>query len=322
MKNERSKHGKKGFPSRYYLGIDGGGTKTCFKLVDEEGTVLANVCKGASNPNDVGMEKTLAVLEDGISEACKGIPCSQITMFAGIAGGGMSGDHAEVLHRFFEKFSFFAFENGSDIENLASLSDEEKRILVIMGTGFIVYAINGTEKKRISGWGQLFDDGGSGYTLGRDAVSAVLSEIDGSGRKTVLTSLFEKTLGESAEAHLTEFYKGGKRYIAGFAPLVFQAAEMNDVEAMAILDRNMRFVAEKIGTALAFLRKTPSRTEIPVLFGGSLCRQSEVLFPLIQKYIAFDGYQLVLPNSEPVDGAVRRAKEIYKNYKIEEDEIF
>ena len=71
--------------------------------------------------------RALSVLEEGIREACRGIPFSKITLFAGIAGGGLSGDNALVLRRFFEGFSFFAFENGSDVENLAALSDEEPK---------------------------------------------------------------------------------------------------------------------------------------------------------------------------------------------------
>ncbi|MBR6682061.1 MAG: XRE family transcriptional regulator, partial [Clostridia bacterium] len=41
----------------YFLGIDGGGTKTVFKLTDDKGGVIDCIYKGSSNPNDIGMEK-------------------------------------------------------------------------------------------------------------------------------------------------------------------------------------------------------------------------------------------------------------------------
>ena len=47
----------------YFLGIDGGGTKTLFRLVDEKGAVIRTVLKDASNPNDIGMENAFAVLK-------------------------------------------------------------------------------------------------------------------------------------------------------------------------------------------------------------------------------------------------------------------
>jgi len=309
MKKEKN---ERNLLPRYYLGIDGGGTKTAFKLVDENGVPISIISKGPSNPNDVGMERAFSVLGEGIAEACGEIPHSQITMFAGLAGGGMSGDNAEILRQFFKDFSFLAFENGSDIENLAALSDGEKRILVIMGTGFIVYAISKTERKRIAGWGQLFDEGGSGYSIGKDVVTAVLSESDGSGKHTLLTKLIEERIGETAESHLTKFYQGGKRYIAEFARLAFLAAESNDPVALSILEKNMRFTADKINAALSFLTETPSLTDIPILFAGGISQKSEMLFPMIEKHLPPHKCPLSLIKKEPVDGAVKRAKQIFE----------
>ena len=56
--------------NHYFLGIDGGGTKTLFKMVDENGAVIREIRKGAVNPNDIGMENAIALLRSGISEVC------------------------------------------------------------------------------------------------------------------------------------------------------------------------------------------------------------------------------------------------------------
>lgn len=294
------------------MGIDGGGTKTSFKLVDENGVVVNKIIKGSSNPNDIGMENTFALLKDGIGDVCKGIPYSGITLFAGLSGGGMTSDNARQLNRFFNKFGFYAFDNGSDIENLVSLSDYEKSILVIMGTGFIVYALNGTKRKRISGWGQLFDEGGSGYTLGRDAITAVLCAGDGSGQQTALTSLLEQKLGETAEKHLAKFYQGGKRYIAEFSEIVFTAAQHGDKVSIEILEKNMSFVADKINTAMKVLTDGSNTQSIPVLFSGGISKKDDVLFPLIEKHMAGVNARLISIKNDPVDGALRRAKDIFE----------
>ena len=233
-------------------------------------------------------------------------------MFAGIAGGGMTGNNAEILHQFFQQFDFFAFDNGSDIENLVALSDRDPRILVIMGTGFIVYALNGTERKRISGWGQFFDDGGSGYTLGRDAITAALCDGDGSGKSTLLSGLLEETLGETAENHLAEFYRGGKSYIAEFAELVFQAAEKNDPVAIEILEKNLSFVARRIDTAVNMLNFDSEGAEIPVFFSGGISKKSNIIFPIIEKHLQNRSCALKRLTEEPVTGAVNRAKQIHQ----------
>ena len=47
---------------RYYLGVDGGGTKTEFLWVDEGGRVALNEVLGCSNPNDIGKEAMVDML--------------------------------------------------------------------------------------------------------------------------------------------------------------------------------------------------------------------------------------------------------------------
>ena len=296
----------------YFLGIDGGGTKTVFKLTDESGTVLNTVCKESSNPNDVGMERATSLLKEGIHQVCQGIPYAKVSMFAGISGGGLTGNNAKVLSDFFREFGFLIYDNGSDLENLVALADHEKCILIIMGTGFIVYALNGSERKRIAGWGQFFDDGGSGYTLGRDVITAVLRAGDDSGEKTVLTSLLEERIGETAEAHVAAFYEGGKRYIAGFADLVFTAAEKGDPVAVGILEKNMAFVAKMIDTAVESLVGSEQLSgNVPVLFSGGISAKQDVLFPLIMDALKNKNCTLERLEQEPVEGSLRRAKQLF-----------
>jgi N-acetylglucosamine kinase-like BadF-type ATPase len=292
----------------YFLGIDGGGTKTVFKLTDENGAVINTICLGSANPNDIGMDNTIKLLREGITEASRGIPFNKITLFAGISGGGLTGFNAKILSRFFAEFGFFAFGNGSDVENLITLAENEKCVLIIMGTGFIAYALNGKKRKRIAGWGQFFDEGGSGYTLGRDAITASLCDSDGSGEKTVLSSLIKSAIGETAEEHLARFYEGGKRYIASFSELVFKAYEMGDKVAENILNKNAEFVANVIDTAL----KDFSDENTPILFSGGIIEKENILFPLIEKHLTSKNCHLLRMKEEQVDGALRRARLIFE----------
>lgn len=296
----------------YFLGIDGGGTKTMLKLTDENGSVLRKIEKGSCNPNDIGIENAIDVLKNGINEVCAGIPYSNVSMFAGISGGGLTGDNNKVLNGFFGKFGFYAFDNGSDIENLVALSEYEKCVLVIMGTGFIVYALNGVQRKRIAGWGQFFEDGGSGYTIGRDVITAVLSETDGSGAHTCLSALLQERLGETTERHLAKFYKGGKRYIASFSDLAFEAAAAGDATALNILEKNMTFAAEKINTAIMHISPHTHVEALPVLISGGISEKEKILFPLIKKRLINDKCQLIRIEKEPVDGALKRAEAIFR----------
>ena len=312
---------------QYFLGIDGGGTKTVFRLIDENGAVLCTVQKGCSNPNDIGMEKAFDVLKEGIRHVCRGIPYGKVSLFAGLSGGGLTGDNAKILHQFFGEFGFASYDNGSDVENLIALADREKCVLVIMGTGFIVYALNGNQRKRIAGWGQFFDEGGCGYTLGRDVITAVLRQEDGSGEDTVLTQLLTRRIGETAEAHLAKFYQGGKRYVAEFSNLVFEGVKLGDKVARDILEKNMAFAAAMIDTAVEGLQvgdndvTEPSavschraaRERIPVFVSGGISAYQEIIFPLIDQYSKEKDRQLIRLEQEPVEGAIMRARRIYES---------
>lgn len=289
----------------YLLGIDGGGTKTVFRLTDTSGNVIRTVHKSSSNPNDIGIENAKKILDQGIWEACKGISYGNITMFAGLSGGGLTGNNRTLLHEFFAGYGFRAFDNGSDVENLVALSKYSECILMIMGTGCIGFCLSRKERQRVGGWGYHFEEGGSGYCIGRDAISAVLSASDGTGEKTILTELLVGRIGETAERHLTRFYTEGKQYIASFSDLVFLAAAKGDPVAENILDRNMHCVAGMLNAA-----QRHYSNNVPVLFFGGISSHYEVLFPLIRKYLNDLNMPLEYIPDEQVDGALVRAKQL------------
>ena len=295
----------------YLLGIDGGGTKTVFRLTDTSGKVMKTVYKSSSNPNDIGLENAKKILDQGIWEVCSGIPYKNIAMFAGLSGGGLTGNNRELLREFFAQYGFFAYENGSDVENLIALAKYLQCVLVIMGTGCIAYCLNGDQRQRVGGWGYHFEEGGSGYCLGRDAIRAVLCQSDGSGERTCMTELLENRVGQSAEKHLAEFYKGGKQYIAGFSDLVFTAAEEKDAVAIGILEDNMRSVACMIDAAYGKFT-----TEVPVLFFGGISSHHEVLFPLIRSYLKNADIRLEYVSDEQVDGALMRAGQLLQRGEL------
>ena len=103
-------------------------------------------------------------------------------------------------------------------------------ITVMMGTGSVTFAQANGRMHRIGGYGYLLGDAGSGFLLGRGAILAALMCEDGSGEETALYVSVKKKCGtEKVLDSLGEFYRGGKRAIAQYAPLVLNAhAERGD----------------------------------------------------------------------------------------------
>ena len=75
---------------RYFIGVDGGGTKTEFLLTDEKENVIKRIVKVGSNPNDIGLEGSYEVLSNGIAELLSDeeIAPNDLHIFAGVSGAG------------------------------------------------------------------------------------------------------------------------------------------------------------------------------------------------------------------------------------------
>ena len=181
---------------RYYLGVDGGGTKTEFALTDAAGVLLARCTLKGSNPNDCGIPAACAVLQQGFEEVCENRPKSEISVFVGIAGATDPAT-SRALDAFLKELGFAAMAFGGDFYNILSAGlGKEAGLIAIMGTGCVVFGQvpqpDGTlALQRTGGWGHLLDDGGSGWRIGRDALFAAFAHHDGSGEPTLLKALIE-----------------------------------------------------------------------------------------------------------------------------------
>lgn len=285
---------------RYYLGIDGGGTKTKFRICDEQGNILEEVVKPASNPSNIGFDKALEVLKSGIDEICANFPYNQTSVFAGLAG--FTKQNKQGFVDFLSKYPFVKIGVGQDIEIITSAGlDTADGIVAIMGTGSVVRCQSNLENFTIGGWGTHFDNGGSGYRLGRDAVIAALREIDGSGEHTVLTKMIEEKLGTPANQAISELYKKGATYIASLSDITIRAAKYMDPIAMKIVDENCKEMASLIDTAA----KRISAPEIPVVFSGGLTNEADFLFGKIRQYQKDRrDFNYKVLDKDPVHGAV------------------
>ena len=294
---------------RYYLAIDGGGTKTAMLLADREGRVLRTHRTIACNPVDIGFDAACRVLSEGINEICRDIPRSGIVTYAGISGGTSAGMR-ERLHAFFERQGFAAFDNDSDSMNIISAGlGSRDGIAMIMGTGICAFTYIGGEVSRIAGWGYLIDDGGSGYNLGRDALAAYFSALDGSGEPTLIVGEIDRAYSGGATEIMKYIYSEGKRAVASFAPAVYAAIERGDVVAREILNRNMRFAAKIAETARS---KFLERGRIPLVVAGGLTEREMTMNAFREALSESDGFEISILDREPVYGALEMAMSLGK----------
>lgn len=288
---------------QYYLGIDGGGTKTAFALVDACGTQLATLVLGASNPNDIGLAATCALLGDGIDRVSRGIDRAKVSLFAGIAGAA-TGDNAAKITEFLRTLGFARAECQSDLSlSLAICLGDTDGIALIMGTGSVAMGRCEGKLFRAGGYGYLLGDAGSGFALGQGAILSALQAEDGSGEQTLLHDMVAAYCCKARVLDaLSDFYRGGKAEIARYAPLVFDAHAQGDAVATAILLTNVQAIASNIRA----LGTRMDKEHIHVVLCGGLVAKSDVILPLLQDALAGDGrtYTLSVATAEPIQGAL------------------
>lgn len=292
---------------KYLLGIDGGGTKTEFLLTDLNGKEIRRLILGPSNPVSTGIESTYSVLNDGIKEICKGFNFSEISAYAGIAGA-KSSDNKHFINTFLSKFGFASYSCSSDVDLALEVALKgENGVAVIMGTGIVAFARSGEKLHHIGGRGYMIDKGGSGFHFGSDALNCAFEFIEGRGGSETILKLVEKRIGKSLESSVAEIYDGGASFVASFAPVVFEAFSLGDSSACEIIDRNAYEAAKIINGA----RKSLGNNENRIVICGGLCKQKEILYPFLEKYI--DGDFLLEFLDEPiVNGAISLAGRINK----------
>lgn len=253
-----------------FVGIDGGGTKTEFVSFLSDGTVIGRVLADRTNPNDIGGEAALNTLCNGLSKLLKGsVPKA---VFAGIAGAG-AGEWRSVLSKALsEKLGTTAWVDTDAACVLSLAPDPMRSAMVISGTGSCVFVRCEEEMHRLGGWGQLFDESGSAYDVGKDAIRHALAVEDGLEEKSALSRRLCEKFGEPVFSSIPMIYEKGKAYIASLAPIVCSEAERGDEVSLEILRKN----AERLATLLKLAKKRFGAEEFICaggFFKGELFRQ-------------------------------------------------
>ena len=285
---------------KYVIAVDGGGTKTVGTLADLNGEVLNYKVCGASNPNDIGEEASAKMISSLVRRLADEADGWITAVYAGISG---AVGHEKVLKRAIHKACpDTTVRVESDVYNLFGLlpgDPDRDSAAIICGTGSVCFVRKDGELHRIGGWGYLLDSFGGAYSVGRDGLEAALRQADGRGARTSLYERAEAYLGDRPEDCIGKIYKGGKPYIAGFAPEVFRAAEENDVIAMSIAER----AVDAIGEYVKIAGKILDRDCFDCIIGGGMMND-----PLMKKMLcSLSGVNLIYPEREQVFGALNQA---------------
>lgn len=225
----------------YFLGFDGGGTKTECVLVGSDGRVLARATGGPSNPVRSGYTRawfSLSESADMVMSRQK-ITSSDIRgVCAGIGGAGRSSVERKLSQFFERSFPNAEVEVTTDLEiALDAAFGTGEGIVLVAGTGSAALGRSALGREaRAGGRGPWFSDEGSGFDIGRRALAAVLLADEGRGPTTALTDLiFVYLQARNWDAIVDQVSKESDLVFPRLFPLVAQVADAGDAVAREIL---------------------------------------------------------------------------------------
>lgn len=227
-----------------FLGVDGGGSKTAFTLIDDSGRVLASAHAATSYYFTEGFDVVERVLREGVSAVCAraGIgPDAIDAAFFGIPGYGESSEdraRLDAVPAAVLGHDRYRCDNDMVCGWAGSLAGADG-INVISGTGSMTYGERAGVGCRVGGWGELFGDEGSAYWVAVRGLNAYSRMSDGRLARSALYDLMRDrlNLGSDLDAVslVIERWSGNRSAIADLARTVCVAADRGDDAARAIL---------------------------------------------------------------------------------------
>ena len=260
----------------YYIGIDGGGTKSKGVLCDQDKNVIASSSAGATNCLTVGFHKAaeniLTVIIKLKTEA--GITPDELNgICIGSAGAGSSKNAEKLrnlvvaqLHLRRHRKTRVKLTTDSIIA-LEGALDGHPGVVLIAGTGSIINILDEAGNyHRIGGFGRIFGDEGSGYSIGRKALNFFSEYLDGRRRRSHFDDGLIEALGISERQQLiSAVYRDGLD-IAAIARNVIEMAERGNLKARELLTSEAEKLVGMLSSANQFFRGD----NIPLVFSGSL----------------------------------------------------
>lgn len=278
---------------QYFLGVDGGATKTKAVIINQNKKIVGEGEDKGSNLNVTNPKVALANIIKATKKALSGKQFEITSAYF-----ALTGVNTEIDRKFWQsllaKNSYFSnlldkrpYVANDIVAALRSATAKKNAIALIAGTGSNCWGINESGKSEKSGGADyILSDQGSAYDIGLHVLKAVTSHLDGRGPKTSLADLLLRQFKiDTLDDLLTLVYKKpwGKTDIAKVAPLAEIAAKKNDKVAKLIIKDAARELAKMIKAVAQKLNLT--NKSYSIVTTGSVFKIQKILCSTLEKEV-------------------------------------
>ena len=260
--------------SEKILGLEGGGTKTAWVLVEtsagaaDTGSQWQVLDQGKLPPSNFRLETP-----DRLRAIFRDLPNRLDRAGIFLAGVATAEDRQALSRLCTEIWPNATIITGSDRESgLAAALDHGDGIVVSGGSGSSVTGRRGDRIEKAGGWGHILGDAGGGYFLSIQALRLILREYDlHRGEMQFTTKILQALSLNNLDELVRWAQTADKMEVAMLAPVVFKAATDGDVRVMEIIEQGAGVLCEYTEAVASRLHLLAPRV---VLLGGLFHRDS------------------------------------------------
>lgn len=290
-----------------YIGIDAGGTKTAVLTSSTPAPFEGPGAQALRDGPEAVVETLVSLVERARREAGEA-PLAGVAI--GLAGAGRAETQAAVSSALRDRLGTdvaLAVTHDADIA-LEAAWGEGSGALLLAGTGSLVYArTHEGANLRAGGWGGHLGDDGSGASLGRAALRALLAAFDG-GPPTALVEIAAESYGVSSADDVVAAVYADRRPLAAFAPLLLDGARADDWVASSTLARETNSLGQQAGWLAT---RAGDALEHRLAYSGGLVGEDvyrTALEGALQRHLP--GWAVSRSEAEPVEGALALARRL------------
>ncbi len=300
----------------FYLGVDGGGTKTAFALCSRSGQVLASYVAGTSHPDQIGLDQVRETLTEGLDRVCAaaGITRGQIAYSMwGLPGYGENLEHARHQEAMVgELVGGRDYQCVNDVEvGWAGSLACKPGLHMVAGTGSIGFGRDPQGcTARCGGWGEFIGDEGSAHWLGRKLLQLFSKQADNRLEKTALYTIVRKHFSLTRDLDLVPLITADNERdaIARLAKLIYEAALAGDEHAIGLY-QNTALELSQTYRGLAKQLNFPPTEPLPASYSGGVFKAGDFVLKPLQSELKQFNITLQKPELTPILGACLYALE-------------
>ncbi len=305
-------HEKEGICMKWFVGVDGGGSKTDIAVSGIDGVPIVTLRRTGCSYMEIGVDNAVELVAEGVREciaaagvakencagACIGMPCY---------GESAEGDRA-LTKALQAALGTMPIHIVNDVEvGWAGALDCCEGIHLVAGTGAIAFG-RGADKKtaRCGGWNEFFGDEGSCYWVGRKAMSLFTKQADGRVPRGALYELIRSEWKLADDYDFIEVVKRDwiphREKVAAFQIFAQRAADAGDAAAAALYKE----AAQQLAQTVAGLKKQLklSHGTVNVSCAGGLFKAGALILQPLEHELAALGCALQMPKRSAVEGAL------------------